>query len=146
MTEVLKSLELRFSVGIHGLSARRLWEHTELGQRNVHNHVISARPELNDARRFIDVVWFAGDTFSLAGLTLDEFLANKFPRNWLMSNNVDMPPRRDDHPRRPRETGRRPHQPDTRAVPESDQGRRDRRQGNRRGRAGRRHDAHAARS
>ena len=90
MTEVLKSLELRFSVGIHGLSARRLWEHTELGQRNVHNHVISARPELNDARRFIDVVWFAGDTFSLAGLTLDEFLANKFPRNWLMGNNVDM--------------------------------------------------------
>ena len=90
MTEFLNSLELRFSEGDHGLSARRLWEHTELGQRNTHDHVISARPELNDARTFIDVVCFAGDTFSLAGLTLDEFLANKFPRSWLMGNNVNI--------------------------------------------------------
>ena len=56
------------------------------------------------------------------------------------------PPRRDDHPRRPREDGRRPDQPHARAVQEGAQGRRARRQGDRRGRAGRRHDAHAARA
>ena len=37
------------------------------------------------------------------------------------------PPRRDDHPRRPREDGRRPDQPHARAVQEGAQGRRARR-------------------
>ena len=56
------------------------------------------------------------------------------------------PPRRDDHPRRPREDGRRADQSHARAVQEGAQGRRDRRQGHRRSRARRRHDAHAARA
>src|SRR3990167_8664890 len=90
MAHVLKSLELRFPGSDFGLSARRLWEHTELGQVNVFGHAISERRELNDARVFIDVVCFAGDAFSLAGLTLAEFLAHKFPHNCPLRNNVDM--------------------------------------------------------
>ena len=90
MAHPLKSLELRFSGSDFGLSARRLWEHTELGQINVFRHAISERMELNDARVFIDFVCFSGDAFSLAGLTLAEFLAHKFPRNWPMGNNVAM--------------------------------------------------------
>lgn len=90
MAHILKSLELRFPGSDFGLSARRLWEHTELGQINVFGHAISERMELNDARVFIDFVCFSGDAFSLAGLTLVEFLAHKFPRNWPMGNNVAM--------------------------------------------------------
>ena len=84
------TLEMQFSHSDHGLSARRLWEHTELGQINVFGHAISERIEFNDARVFIDFVCFSGDTFSLAGLTLAEFVAHKFPRNWPTGNNVDI--------------------------------------------------------
>jgi hypothetical protein len=90
MAHVLKSLELRFSECDFGLSARRLWENTELGQVNVFGHAISDRKELNDARVFIDVVWFDGDAFSLAGFTLAEFLGHQFPRNWPNSNSVEL--------------------------------------------------------
>jgi len=88
MAHSLKSLELRFFGSDFGLSARRLWEHTELGQFNVFGHAISERMELNDARVYIDIVCFSGDAFSLAGLTMAEFLAHKFPRNWPMGDNV----------------------------------------------------------
>lgn len=79
MTAVLKSLELRFSESEYGLSVRRLWEHTELGQINVFNQAISARRELNDADAFIDVVRFDGGTFSLSGSTLAELKAGRIP-------------------------------------------------------------------
>ena len=81
MTVVLKSLELHFEQGDYGLSARRLWEHTELGQINVCNQAISARRELNDAAAFIDVVRFDGATFSLAGLTMAELKTGRIPKN-----------------------------------------------------------------
>ena len=73
------TLELRFAETDYVLSARRLWEHTELGQINVFNQAISARREHNDAATFIDIVRLDGDTFSLAGLTLAELHAGKIP-------------------------------------------------------------------
>ena len=75
------SLEFHFESGFYGLSARRLWEHTELGQVNVFSKAISSRPELNEAEAFIDVVRFDGDAFWLAGLTLADLLAGRIPRN-----------------------------------------------------------------
>ncbi len=75
------TLELSLAESGYGLSACRLWEHTELGQINVFSQAISSRQELNDAAAFIDVVWFVGDTFSLAGLTLAELRAGRFPAN-----------------------------------------------------------------
>ena len=74
-------LELRLEESGYGLSARRLWEHTELAQINVFSQAISARQELNDPEAFIDVVWFVGDAFSLAGLTLADLRAGRFPAN-----------------------------------------------------------------
>ena len=79
MTQVAKSLELRFPKCDHGLSARRLWEHTELGQINVFSQAISARRELNDATAFVDVIRFDVDTFSLAGVTLAELQTGCIP-------------------------------------------------------------------
>ncbi len=75
------ALELRLTGNDIGLSACRLWEHTELGQINVFDQPISARQELNDPAAFIDVVQFIGETFSLLGLTLAELQEGKFPRN-----------------------------------------------------------------
>lgn len=75
------SLEFRFERGCYGLSARRLWEHTEMGQINVFSKAISSRQELNDAEAFIDVVKFDGDAFWLAGLTLADLRARRMPRN-----------------------------------------------------------------
>jgi hypothetical protein len=83
-----KSLELRFPGSDFGLSARRLWEHTELGQINASGHAISDRPGFNDPHVFIDFVCYSGDAFSLAGLTTAEFLAHKLPRNWPMGDNI----------------------------------------------------------
>jgi hypothetical protein len=71
--------ELRFGKGGYGLSARRLYEHTEHGQINVFGKAISERQEQNDAAAFIDVVQFDGETFSLAGLTLAEGSAGRIP-------------------------------------------------------------------
>lgn len=90
MADLLKPLEVRFSDSDLGLSARRLWEHTELGQVNVFGQAISERRELNNARAFIDVVSFAGDAFALLGLTLADYLAEKFPRNFPLAHNVDV--------------------------------------------------------
>ena len=74
-----ETLELRLSGSYHGLSARRLLEHTELGQINVFKQGISARRELNDATTFIDVVCFFDKEFSLAGFTLAELKAGNCP-------------------------------------------------------------------
>ena len=48
MAHNFKSLELRVPESVFGLSARRLREHTELGQFNVLGHAISRRPGHND--------------------------------------------------------------------------------------------------
>jgi hypothetical protein len=76
-----RTLEIQFGQSDHGLSARRLWEHTELGQVNVFSQAISSRPELNDPAAFIDIVRFVGDPFTLAGLTLAELRAGRIPPN-----------------------------------------------------------------
>ena len=81
MTLDAEGLELEFPNGDYGLSARRLWEHTELGQINVFRKAISARSELNDAAGFIDVVEFEEDHFRLTGLTLAELSAGQIPVN-----------------------------------------------------------------
>lgn len=79
MTQAVNSLELSFEGCSFGLSARRLWEHTELGQINPFCRAISARVELNDAADFIDVVQFDDDTFTLAGFTLADLQADRMP-------------------------------------------------------------------
>lgn len=81
MKSALKSLEQCFAKGNYGLSARRLWEHTELGQINSFSKAISQRSELNNAADFIDVVRFDDDTFTLAGFTLAELQADQLPAN-----------------------------------------------------------------
>lgn len=48
MAHNFKSLELRLPESVFGLFARRLREHTELGQFNVFGHAISGRPGLNE--------------------------------------------------------------------------------------------------
>ncbi|MGB3450514.1 MAG: hypothetical protein WBA58_08480 [Giesbergeria sp.] len=73
------TLDMQLGQSDHGLSARRLWEYTELGQVNVFGQAISARPELNDAATFIDIVRFEGDAFTLAGVTLAELWAGRIP-------------------------------------------------------------------
>lgn len=83
-----ETLELRFEESGYGLSARRLWEHTELAQINVFRQAISARRELNDAAAFIDVVWFDGDAFSLAGLTLADLRAGRIPTNCVLRDDA----------------------------------------------------------
>lgn len=77
MALTLECLELRFTAGAYGLSARRLWEHTELGQINVFSQAINARRGGNGAAAFIDVVRFNGETFSLVGFTLADFREGK---------------------------------------------------------------------
>ena len=79
MTLDAEGLELEFSNRVYALSARRLWEHTELGQINVFRKAISARSELNDASDFIDLVVCNGDDFRLTGLTLAELRAGHIP-------------------------------------------------------------------
>ena len=79
MVAAASSLEIVFSAGGYGLSARRLWEHTELGQVNPFDQAISARPELNNAAAFIDVICIDGDTFSLCGVSLAQFMAGAIP-------------------------------------------------------------------
>ena len=63
-------LEFQFATGDHGLSVRRLWEFTELGQINVFGRAISQRAELNDPAAYIDVVRFADYSPIFAGYTL----------------------------------------------------------------------------
>jgi hypothetical protein len=73
------TLESHPSESEFGLSARRLWEHSELGQISVFAQAISARQELNDPAAFIDVVSFASDHFMLAGFTLADLKAGRIP-------------------------------------------------------------------
>ena len=77
MTLDAEGLELEFSNRVYSLSARRLWEHTELGQINVFRKAISARVELNDATGFIDVVMWEGGDFRLTGSTLAELIVGQ---------------------------------------------------------------------
>ena len=79
MQQLAISLEVRFVDSDYGLSARRLWEHTELGQINAFEASISARNELNDAAAFIDVVRFEGEVKILTGVTLAQFNAGEIP-------------------------------------------------------------------
>jgi hypothetical protein len=88
MTLGADTLELCFEESDYGLSARRLWEHTELGQINVFSQPISARRELNDAATFIDVVWFWGDAYSLAGFTLADLRAGRIPEDSVAINEI----------------------------------------------------------
>lgn len=81
------TLEQRFAHSEYGLSARHLWEHTELGQVNVFGQTISGRRELIDTAAFIDVVCFDGQTFSLAGLTLADLRAGRIPVNSVLRDD-----------------------------------------------------------
>ena len=76
-----EGLELEFLNRVYSLSARRLWEHTELGQINVFRKAISTRSELNNAADFIDLVVCDGvsDNFRLTGLTLTELKTGQIP-------------------------------------------------------------------
>ena len=73
MTLGAKELEVSVPRGYFGLSARRLWEHTELGQVNVFRRAISPCSELNVAGEFIDLVRWNGGKCRLLGLTIAEF-------------------------------------------------------------------------
>lgn len=81
MTLDRKNLEAAFAGSSFGISARRLWEHTELGQKNVFGRDIDPRPERNDAGYFIDVVKMDDDDFSLAGYSLAELRDGRLPSN-----------------------------------------------------------------
>ncbi len=85
-----KLLELRFPKIDYGLSARRLWEHTELGQINVFKHSISERSELNDATNFIDLIHFRGNNGWLVGLTLAEYVGGHIQPNSGLATNEDL--------------------------------------------------------
>ncbi len=79
MSEPSKKLELQFQNCNLGISARRLWEHTELGQANVFGKAINGRSDLNDATDFIDVVRFDTFTVSLAGFTVAQLRDGQIP-------------------------------------------------------------------
>jgi hypothetical protein len=68
---------------LHGdkflLSARRLWEHTQLGQVQVFNAVISSHQSLNDTYAFIDLVATGNGQQTLCGFTLAELIDKKAP-------------------------------------------------------------------
>lgn len=89
MTLEAEELELSLPSGHCGLSARRLWEHTELGQVNVFRHAISSCSELNNAADFIDLVQWDGETFKLIGLTLAEFHTGLRPAELGISCDAD---------------------------------------------------------
>ncbi len=63
-------LEMGFPQSPFGLSARRVWEHTELGQVKVFKESLSACLDNKDAETFIDVIRFGWDSFRLLGFTL----------------------------------------------------------------------------
>jgi hypothetical protein len=80
MTLSQKTLELKFEGSAYGLSARRLWEFTELGQINVFASPIRSR-QGNDPAEFIDVVWMYANILSLIGVTLAEWKAGKLAQH-----------------------------------------------------------------
>lgn len=70
-----KILEVRFEGSAYGLSARRLWEHTELGQVNVFEHAVNSLEGQNDSGAFVDLVWMYANGLSLVGCTLSQWRA-----------------------------------------------------------------------
>lgn len=70
-----KTLEVKFEDSAFGLSARRLWEHTELGQINVFDCAVNSRQARNDPEAFIDLVWMYANGLSLVGCTLAQWKA-----------------------------------------------------------------------
>lgn len=86
MTLSLKTLELKFEGSAYGLSARRLWEFTELGQINVFGSPIRSRQGGNDPTEFVDVVWMYADGLALVGVTLAEWKLGKLVQD---QNAVD---------------------------------------------------------
>jgi len=75
MTLSQKTLEVRLDSSAYGLSAQRLWEHTELGQINVFGSPIRSRPGANDHAAFIDVAWMPTNGLSLVGVTFAQWKA-----------------------------------------------------------------------
>lgn len=72
-------LELRPLGLAFGLSARRLWEHTELGQISVFACPISADPGRNDSADFVDVVSYASGSAMLLGCTMASLKLGRTP-------------------------------------------------------------------
>ncbi|MDP1740971.1 hypothetical protein [Polaromonas sp.] len=73
MTLSPQTLEVRLEGSAYGLSARRLWEHTESGQINVFQLAISTEPSRNDPAKFVDVAWMYATGLSLLGCTLHDW-------------------------------------------------------------------------
>lgn len=71
---------------LHGsqfaLSARRIWEHTGLGQVNVFNQAIHHHLLLPDAFAFIDVVEMQDGSFSLLGFTAWQYINDAVPNHF----------------------------------------------------------------
>ena len=70
-----KALEVRLEDSPYGISARRLWEHTELGQVNVFAHAVDSQEGQDDPGAFIDVVDMYANGLSLIGCTLSQWRA-----------------------------------------------------------------------
>ena len=70
-----KTLEVKFEGSAYGLSARRLWEHTELGQVNVFDCAVNSQEGQHDPAAFIDVVWMYANGLSFVGCTLSQWRA-----------------------------------------------------------------------
>jgi hypothetical protein len=73
------TLEIQFAHSEYGLSARRIWEHLELGQVDVFGQTAFSPSERHDATRFIDVIWMAGLEVALMGFTLFDLRARIYP-------------------------------------------------------------------
>lgn len=67
------NLELRFNKSHFGVSARRFWECTELGQTNVFGVDFSDVYAMHSPATFIDLIQFGAGTFSLVGCTMFEY-------------------------------------------------------------------------
>lgn len=88
MTLNPKNLEEAFAGSRFGISARRLWEYTELGQKNVFAHDIHSCPERNDAGTFIDVIE-VHDGFHLTEYTLAELMSAELsPEDSLINDDI----------------------------------------------------------
>jgi hypothetical protein len=83
----LESLEIRYDGSQLGLSARRLWEHTELGQKNVFGQSISRQMTINDVSAFIDVIWFEDNEFYLIGISLRALRQGQFSEHLGLNEN-----------------------------------------------------------
>jgi len=70
-----ETLEMNFKGSAYGLSARRLWEHTELGQVNVFACSVNSLEGRKDPAAFIDLVRLHCRGFWLLGCTLSQWRA-----------------------------------------------------------------------